>query len=216
MGVVSFLVRISHSPHAKIRYTLFRPLALLELTWNHHRSSDLQRLKAVQVTRPLLSVPYDPHKSSMAMFLAEFLHYAIRVEVDSALLYAYVFNSVEWLDACSSRYSNFHLVFLLRLSHFLGFAPNLDNATPQSYFDLEAGAFVDRQPQHHHFVPPSLAVKLPLLMRMNYGTMHLFGFSGSERSRLLEFVNTYYRLHLPSFPVLKSLGVLKEVFDGRA
>jgi len=26
-------------------------------------------------------------------------------------------------------------------------------------------------------------------------------------------VNEYYRLHLPDFPVLKSLEVLKELFD---
>lgn len=44
-------------------------------------------------------------------------------------------------------------------------------------------------------------------------TMHLFAMSRAERSRCLELINEYYRLHLPDFPVLKSLEVLKELFD---
>ena len=34
-----------------------------------------------------------------------------------------------------------------------------------------------------------------------------------ERTRCLNIMNEYYRLHLPDFPVLKSLEVLKELFD---
>ena len=51
------------------------------------------------------------------------------------------------------------------------------------------------------------------LMRMNYETMHLFGMSRAERTRCLTTINDYYSLHLPDFPVLKSLEVLKELFD---
>ena len=50
-----------------------------------------------------------------------------------------------------------------------------------------------------------------LLMRMNYETMHLFTMSRLERNRCLVIMNDYYRLHLPDFPVLKSLDVLKEL-----
>ena len=34
-----------------------------------------------------------------------------------------------------------------------------------------------------------------------------------ERNRCLDIMNDYYRLHLPDFPVLKSLDVLKELFS---
>ena len=50
-------------------------------------------------------------------------------------------------------------------------------------------------------------------MRMNYDTMHLFTMSRAERIRCLTIINDYYRLHLPDFPVLKSLEILKELFD---
>jgi DNA repair protein RecO (recombination protein O) len=51
------------------------------------------------------------------------------------------------------------------------------------------------------------------MMRMDYSTMHLFKMSHEERNRLLEVSLTYYRLHLPDFPEMKSVGVLQELYQ---
>jgi DNA repair protein RecO (recombination protein O) len=212
-GLVSFLVRRSRSPRAAVRHALFRPLALLSLEWRHRESGGLQRPLSAEVWRPYSSLPYDAHKSAMAFFLAEFLRYAARAEASTEALFGYVVRSVEWLDMCPGGFANFHLVFLLRLARFLGLAPNMEQAAAGGYFDLQDGRFVTQRPLHPHFLAPADAARLPLLMRMNYGTMHVFRFSGQERSRLLEAITTYYRLHLPTFPELKSLAVLKELFD---
>ena len=50
-------------------------------------------------------------------------------------------------------------------------------------------------------------------MRMNYDTMHLFEMSRAERNRCVEIILSYYRLHLPGFPELKSLEVLRELYN---
>jgi len=47
---------------------------------------------------------------------------------------------------------------------------------------------------------------------MNYDTMRFFAMNRLERGRYLEVLDEYYRLHVPEFPELKSLDVLKEVF----
>jgi DNA repair protein RecO (recombination protein O) len=60
---------------------------------------------------------------------------------------------------------------------------------------------------------PDEASRIRLLLRMNYETMHLFAMSRAERSRCLMVINDYYRLHIPDFPILKSIDVLKELFD---
>ena len=214
-GCVSFLVRISRSRRAAVRHTLFRPLALLDLGWNHRPAAGLQRLRSASVSVPLSSLPYEPDKASVALFLAEFLHYALRGEPESQSLFRYVAASVVWLDTCGAGYANFHFVFLLRLTRFLGFYPNLEGAGPGAFFDLEKACFVTEQPSHSHFVAPPVAALLPKLMRLNYATMRLFRFSGAERSRLLAGINDYYRLHVAGFPELKSLPVLAEVFSAR-
>ncbi len=212
-GVVSFILRISRSSRSAVRHVLFRPLALLDIEWNHRTGGGLLRVKSAQISQPLCTIPYDARKTSIALFLAEFLHYAVRAEAEPRKLFAYIHNSIEWLDTCQTGYANFHLVFLMRLARFLGFEPNLEEYIPNAYFDLEAGRFTLGKPAHPHFLTPEDAKRLPLLMRMNFGTMRIFRFSGNERSRLLEGINTYYKLHLPAFPDLKSLPVLRELFD---
>lgn len=81
-------------------------------------------------------------------------------------------------------------------------------------FDLQNACFTPLRPQlHSDYIAPEEAARLTRLMRMNYETMHLFAMSRMERARCLTIMNEYYRLHLPDFPVLKSLEVLKELFD---
>lgn len=212
-GSVSFLVRISRSPRAAVQHSLFRPLAVLELTWDDHGTHDLRHPRSARTAIPLLSIPYDPHKSAIAFFLAEFLHYALRVETDPAPLFAYVVNSLCWLDTVDHNFSNFHIVFLLRLARFLGITPNFETYAEGCYFDLRSARFVGVRPDHADYVSPTNAARLKQIVRINYGTMRLFRFSGRERSELLEHIVTYYRLHLPAFPPLKSLDVLRELFD---
>lgn len=49
-------------------------------------------------------------------------------------------------------------------------------------------------------------------MRMDFPTMHLFQLSHHDRNRITEVLLHYYRLHIPQFPELKSLGVLQELW----
>lgn len=96
----------------------------------------------------------------------------------------------------------------------LGLYPNLEDYHTGDYFDLLNACFTSIRPQlHSSYINPEEAGRLRQLMRMNYETMHLFGMSRAERARCLTIMNDYYRLHLPDFPALKSLEVLKELFD---
>ena len=211
-GRVGFLVKISRSARAAVRHTLFQPLAVLELTWDNRSNSVLVRPKAARSALPFATLPYDPYKSAMALFIAEFLHHALRSEPASTHLYNYIEQSINWLDTCTRNFSNFHLVFLVRLTYFLGITPNVDYPERYKYFDLRAGSFVETCPTHPDYLADPEAQFIPMLLRMRYETMHIFHFNGDERTRLLRHINTYYRLHLEGMPELKSLAVLSEVF----
>lgn len=211
-GCIDMMVRISRSKRATIRHSLFQPLALLDVEWDDRSRRNLQRPKSVQVAVNFVSLPYDPLKNCIALFLAETLYHAVRNEPDAGLIYKYIEQSVEWLDTCERDFANFHLVFLLRLTHFLGFMPNVEEAHAGYYFDLRTACFVPQQPPHPDFLVPNDAALVPKLLRMRYDSMRFFKFSGKDRSRLLEYINIYYRLHLPNFPELNSLAVLKEMF----
>jgi len=211
-GCVGMMVRVSRSKRAAIRHTLFQPLAVLDVEWTERPRAALQRPRTVQSAFPFASIPYDPHKTAIALFLSDFLYHAVRNEPEAQAVFQYVERSVEWLDTCRSGFANFHLVFLLRLTRFLGFMPNAGEAQPGDWFDLRASCFVGERPLHADCLSPADAALVPKLLRMRYETMHLFRFSGDERSRLLERINDYYRLHVPDFPELRALAVLRDVF----
>ena len=111
----------------------------------------------------------------------------------------------------------------MHLSRFMGIYPNLEvndnfncqlsTLNCQLYFDLLAGTYCDRQPDHSHFLKNQEAQALPILFRMDYPNLHLFRFSRQERIRILQVLNEYYRLHVPNFPELKSLEVLQELYS---
>ena len=212
-GRLSFIVSLPKSPKGKIKKQFFQPLTLLEIEADVRPRLQLQKLSDVRILHPFSTIPFNQHKLSIALFIAEFLFYALRSEQQNALLFDYIIDSIQWLDGQDSRFANFHLVFLMRLSRFLGFYPNLDDYATGDYFDLRESIFCAQPPVHHDFLHPHEAEIVQLMMRMDYATMHLYQLSHHDRNRLLEVALTYYRLHLPDFPELKSLGVLQELYQ---
>lgn len=212
-GRASFLIRVSRSRKSNVKSVLFQPLSFVEIEADFRAKSSIYPIRNAKTWIPFQSIPYDPYKSAMALFLSEFLYRALKEEEGNEPLFAYLEHSILWLDTCQTNFSNFHLVFLMRLSRFLGLYPNLAHYRKGSYFDMLNAQFSSTLPTHASFLSAEESARVPLLMRMNYETMHIVRMNRNQRDRCLTLINDYYRLHLPDFPVLKSLDVLKAIFD---
>ena len=211
-GRQSFIVSIPKTTKSKIKKQFFQPLTLLEIETDIRPKLQLQKLNDVRLLTPFASIPFEPDKLAISLFVAEFLYYALRSEQRNELLYDYLENSIMWLDGQPANFANFHLVFLLRLTRFLGFYPNLDDYEDGDYFDLRESEFMRQPPVHRDFLHPEEAQKVQLMMRMDFATMHLFRMSHDDRNRLLEVSIKYSRLHLPDFPEMKSIEVLQALY----
>lgn len=211
-GRKPFVTKVAKGRRSVSNSALWTPLSMVEFESDMRPNAKLPRPKDVCLYYNNVGLMFNPVKSTIALFISEFMCHALRSESDNAPLYAYLEHSIRWLDASERSFANFHLVFLMRLTRFLGIYPNLEGASPLDYFDMRAGGYKKSQPCHPDFLPPVEAAALPRLFRMNYDTMHLFLMSRTDRWRILEKLNTYYRLHIPGFPELKSLDVLHEVF----
>ncbi len=216
-GRLSFIVTLPKSAKSPFRKQYFQPMTILEVESDVRPRVALQKLHDVRLQVPYTSIPLSPAKLSIILFVAEFLYYALRSEQRNELLFDYITDSMQWLDAAEAHYANFHLTFLMRLSRFLGFYPNMQ--TPQqgesgevSFFDLREGHFAATAPTHQDFLAPAEARMIRLLMRMDYPTMHLFQLSRQDRGRILDVLMRYYKLHLPDFPDLRSLAVLHQLW----
>lgn len=211
-GRLSFIQRVPRQGRAGIKKQYFQPLTILDIEFDYRQTQRLHKLQTAGVAFPFRSLPFDMAKLSIALFVAEFTVYATRSEQADPALYAFVEASVRWLDTCDSDFANFHIIYMLHLTRFVGFFPNVEDADEGAYFDMRDGCFVKTAPLHPDYLYPSEAQKIGLLMRLNYATMRLLRLTRDERNRCIDVVLTYYRLHQPDFPELKSLAVLRELF----
>ncbi|MCD8266769.1 MAG: DNA repair protein RecO [Prevotellaceae bacterium] len=192
-GMLGFIVKAERMRRSVARSLLLSPLAILDIDFDYREGKSLQRAREVRLSEPYRSLPYEPLKLTLALFLSEFLHHALRNEQANTALFRFLVGSLLWLDNRERDFANFHFTFLLRLSRYLGFLPSEQEVLPL----LKAG---ERQ-------------ALPYVLRMDFGSMHLFRLTREQRARLLQVACDYYRLHLPSFPELRSMDVLREVLD---
>lgn len=211
-GQQSFLVPVRSSRRSRVSNVVFQPLSLVEFEAVVRSNSELHRIREARFWRPLSSLQLNPYKSGIAMFLAEFLYRSLREEESNESMFAYITNSILWLDACESSFANFHLVFLMHLSRFLGLYPNTENYSSGDYFDMLNACFVNTRPDHAMYLQPEESSRICTLLRMNYDNMRLFAMSRTDRNRCVDIICQYYSIHLPNFPEIKSLAVLKELY----
>ena len=149
----------------------------------------------------------------MGLFLSEFLSHALRSEQENGPLFDFLTSSLHWLDEADRRFANFHVVFLLHLSRFLGFMPNADDWEPGAFFDLQAASFTLSRPLHPFYIDAEESSLVSKFLRMDYRSMRAVGLNGAARRRTLQLIILFYRLHIPEFPEVRSLEVLSDVFS---
>ena len=221
-GAMGFIVRLPRNRKSPLRTVLLRPLSILSLEFDYRPNQNLQRLRGMQVAVPYRSLPYEPMKEAVALFLSEFLYHALRHETHNPALFRYLSSGLQWLDETQEGVANFHLVFLMRMTRFLGFWPAIREERrsaelrdrlrrPVACFDLKEGIMTEMIPRHEAFLPPAESAMVPFILRMNFPTMHLFRMNREQRNRILDVLTDYYRLHVPEFPELKSLEILRSI-----
>lgn len=210
-GAMAFVAKMQHQRRSHSHATLLRALNILDVTYDFRPKSKFQKFGEIRVSQHYHSLPYDPMKGTLALFLGEILYYGLRNEVKNELLFQYLCHGLSWLDNCQRGVANFHLVFLMRLTRFLGFWPNVDDWFPGAYYDLQNCRYTKTQPPPGASLFPEEAAILPVMLRMNFNSMHLFRFNRLQRQQFIDAVMRYYRLHLPEFPEPKSAQVLRDV-----
>ncbi|MCF0245179.1 MAG: DNA repair protein RecO C-terminal domain-containing protein [Bacteroidaceae bacterium] len=207
-----YMLELFTREHGKMTFVTNRrlqPLTIIEIVFDEHK----QKLSAIDIALAYKTILYNPVKLSISFFIAEFLRYATRNEPTNLPLYDYLRQALMWFDVVEDSFANFHLVLMMRLSAFLGFAPDTDNFHAGDFFDLREAQFTTLQPMHPDHLSSAEAASIVTLMRMNFASMHLFKLNKDQRNHIADHIIQYYRLHIPGFQEMKSLQVLRELFD---
>jgi len=210
-GIKTYLIKgVLKARKGGIKVAYFQPLTQLKIHANHSRRGALNSIKEVQISYPYTSVYKDIIKQSVVMFLSEMLSYSIKEEERNNSLYEYLETGLIWLDV-HDKIANFHLLFLLNLTRFLGFYPDLPEEEAFG-FDLLEGSYTGVS-SGKNVISGNNFYQFKKLLGINFDGIEEVSFSKQERQLVLKIIIRYYELHLEGFKNPKSLKILETVFS---
>lgn len=211
-GRVSFLSPAGTGKTAKLRNASLMNLSVISADINFNPTRELQFLGRFQREFLWKDIYFNPVKSSIALFIAEFVNnYSRQLGPDPAL-WDYVLQSVKMLDDGRGSQANFHLGFLTGFMEFAGIRPDLSEWREDAWFDMRGGTMTILTPTHNDVLIPADARIILLLSRLNIRTAPVFRFNSGQRRQLLQGLLRYYSLHFPGMANLKSPEILSELF----
>tara|TARA_B100000795_G_scaffold112494_1_gene83361 strand:+ start:85297 stop:86016 length:720 start_codon:yes stop_codon:yes gene_type:complete len=210
-GLKTYLLRgVLKSRKGALKPSYFQPLTQLEIVANHKNKGTLESIKEVKVLYPYTTLHTDIVKSSLVMFLSEMLKNTILEEETNEGLYLFLEASFQWLDH-HEGIANFHTLFLLKLTAYLGFYPDT-SAAHLPYFNLADGTFETED--FSVYCETGLRVAgLKQFFGINFDTISSLDLTKTQRMDVLHLVLEYYQLHLHGYKKPKSLAVLQQLFN---
>jgi DNA repair protein RecO (recombination protein O) len=192
-GLQTYIVNSARTSSSKNKIALYQPLTLLDLVVYHRENASLLRIKEAKCFHAYQHIPVDFKKSSIALFLNEILNKTVKEQSHAEELCDFLIHSFVHFDLQATNIENFHLIFLIRLSRYLGFRP--------SGVDELMGGRVSGDVAEENL--------LKQLVAANYSDP--ISLSNVQRRNILEIIIRFYVSHSPNFGELKSLSVLREI-----
>ena len=212
-GMQAYLINGVKKTKSKNKMSMLQPLHLLDMVVYHKMNSNLQRISEIRPQPIFKTIPYDFIKTSIVIFLNEVLYKSIKQQGEDQDLFDFIFNAISWFDECAVPSANFHLAFLLKLTRFLGFAPNEEQRSDQYYFDLQEGEYVSRIPTHPNYLGQDDAKSFVSLYKTAIEKIDSINLDSVKRRLILDKILIYYKLHTSSFGEVKSHKILEILFN---
>ncbi len=195
-GIISVIANSVRSKNSKGKIALFQPLSLVELVVYYNESKNISRVSEISSYHPLHNLRQDPIKASISFFIIEILNKSLKEIESNPPFYNFIQNSILHLDEQENKTQHFHLIFLIKLSLFLGFKPYSIND------------FINQIPPSSFYQEKENSAIMKTLLNANYES-HIV-LTSTLRNRILEDLISYYKTHIELGKV-NSIEVLHEL-----
>jgi DNA repair protein RecO (recombination protein O) len=192
LGLQSYIVNGVRTKSTKSKIALYQPLTLLELVVYYRENANLNRIKEVKCFHPYQTLHLDVIKSTISMFINEVINKSVKDESHTNELCEFLIQSLITLDTMPDNVENFHLVFLIKLSRFLGIGA-------QTVEELLGWRLTD----------PLIEKALTEMLRGDYSTK--VPLNSLQRKEILELLIQFYNEHTGLLGEMKSVQVLREI-----
>ena len=190
---------------------VLQPLSICQVKYSKNKNSSIPSLKEANIEVPLLNIQMDIFKSTVALFIADFLSEVLPQDVEDNF-FDFIKNSIQIFNEVVDGMSNYHLVFLMKLTRWLGIKPSL-NKDFNCYFDLKEGEFMIQQPNHPYYLSIEESKIIKRFLLVEWCNLEEIKLNRKKRRKLLNSIIHYYIFHVPGFKKPKALTILEEVFD---
>jgi DNA repair protein RecO (recombination protein O) len=191
-GLQSYMVNGVRSKAAKNKIALYQPLTLLNLVAYHRENANIERIKEISCLHPYQTLNADIKKSTMAMFITELINKTVKDESHTRDMFEFLSTSLIAIDSLKTDYENSHLVFMIRLSRYLGFGVQYAN-------EVLGGKLTDEKTE----------IVLRELVEADFD--HAVILTNLQRKHILDLLIRFYADHIENLGELKSVQVLRDV-----
>lgn len=192
-------------------FAYLHPLSILEAEVTHSKSGSLGYLKSFHPKYRLNSLRSNAIKANIALFMCELINKTIHEGQGDSRLYSYIRDSIVLLDSMESDYSNYHLLFIVRLASLLGFQPENNYSPINNLFDIERAVFVSLGHKSDYSLSTDDSEVLHLILSNDITDVMAIKLSGEKRFSFINSFIKYLEHHLDYKLNLKSHLVLNEI-----
>jgi DNA repair protein RecO (recombination protein O) len=211
-GRQSYIINNVRSKKTALGLNYFQPLTILDIEAYYKPGRDIQRLKEIKRHVTLDNICSDISKSSIAIFIAEIIYKTLHEAESNPSMFEFLNHSIQFLDLMKKGIANFHIIFLIQFSKYLGIFPqiqldHLNKNVPDemlSGYSNEDTLFLD--------LSQDARMKLSELTRRSYQDLAEISLSPQIRFELLDKLVDFYKFHFDNILQINSLKVLKELF----
>lgn len=219
MGRLSLVMPAGNGPESRRRRALTMPLCLFEGEVDVRPGRELHTVRDIRrcdFSKGASDLASHPVRATVAMFLAEVLSVVTREgDADRRLWSLIVETNGRIATGNGVALSNLPVMFLMRLASCLGIDPDFGEMKSGMGFDMAEGIFRVTRPMHDHWVAPEETRVTAAVWKLAEGYRHisLVRLPRSVRRKILNGIIRYYVLHHYPLDRLRSLDILKTVFD---
>jgi len=207
-GFTTYFIR-NFFKSRKFKKALFQPNALLELLASHKDKGQMEHIKEAHVLYHYKNLHVDYNKLNVSTFLREILLESLKNEQADKELFGFIYNKFVQLDT-RDFHPDFHLIFMLELSKYLGFFPDIQ--TQGKYFDMHNGFFTDEIPPFQYLNKEDTNLFNNFLGTI-FAVKNIIKISHKDRNKVLNILLDFYHLHIEQFNRPKSVKVLHKIYD---
>lgn len=212
-GLRTYIFNGVRQAKSNIPQLLLRPNALVDLVVYHAPEKEINRVREIRPAYVYTQVPFGVVHGAVATFMVELLQKTLKEHEGNESIFRFILDSFICLDGCTpAQLANFHLLFMVHLTAFLGFAPNVETYTENAFFDYKNGIFATTIPNHLYFFDSLYSQYLVDLACTPLHQSQNLQIPKADRNELIEQLSDFYSFHTPNFEGLQSYKIFQMVF----